>query len=122
MVFRIFFAITALYDLDINQMDVKMAFLYSLIDQLVYIEILKGTETDANRGMVCKLLKELYGLKQSPRLLYKNFSNFLLQKLGLSQINADHSIFLTKAGLNGPVVSTFVDDIKVIAPKKSGII
>ena len=122
MAFRILFAIAAFYDLDIDQMDVKTAFLYGLIDQLVYVEIPKGTETDANRGMVCKLLKALYGLKQSPRLWYKRLSNFLLQKLGLSRINVDHSIFVTKAGLNGPVVSTFVDDIKVMALKGSGII
>lgn len=49
-------------------------------------------------------------------------SDFLLQKLGLTRINADHSIFITRAGLNGPVVSTFVDDIKVMAPKESGFI
>lgn len=122
MAFRVLFAVAAFYDLDIDQMDVKTAFLYGLIDQLVYVEIPKGTETDANRRMVCKLLKALYGLKQSPRLWYKRLSNFLLQKLGLSQIKADHSIFVTKAGLNGPVVSRFVNDIKVMALKKSGII
>ena len=103
-------------------MDVKTAFLYGLIDQLVYVEIPKGTETEANRNMVCKLLKALYGLKQSPRLWYKRLANFLFEKLGLKRINADHSIFVTKAGLDGPVVSTFVDDIKIMAPKNSGMI
>ena len=71
--------------------------------------------------MICKLLKALYGLKQSSRLWYKRLSDFLFQKLGLAQINADHSIFVTGAGLDGPVVSTFVDDIKIMAPKGSGI-
>ena len=122
MFFCVLFAIAAFYDLHIDQIDVKTAFLYSFINQLVYVEIPKGTETDVNWGMVCKLLKALYNLKQSPRLWYKRLLNFLLQKLGLSWINADYSIFLTKAGLNGPVVSTFVNDIKVIAPKRSGII
>lgn len=68
MAFRILFAIAAFFDLDIDQIDVKTAFLYGLIDQLVYVEIPKGTESDKNRNMVCKLLKALYGLKQSPRL------------------------------------------------------
>ena len=72
--------------------------------------------------MVCKLLKALCGLKQSSRLWYKRLVNFLLKKLGLKRINADHSIFVTKAGLDGPVVSTFVDDIKIMAPKDSGMI
>ena len=72
--------------------------------------------------MVYKLLKALYGLKQSPRLWYKRLSDFLLPKLGLSQINADYSIFVTKAGLNGPIISMFVDNIKIMVPKDSGFI
>ena len=70
-------------------MNVKTAFLYSLIDQLVYVEIPQGTETKANRNMVCKLLKALYGLKQSPHLWYKRLANFFLEKLGLKRINVD---------------------------------
>ena len=59
MMFRVLFAVTAYYNLDIDQMDVKTAFLYGLIDQLIYVEILKGTETEANKNMVCKLFKAL---------------------------------------------------------------
>ena len=72
--------------------------------------------------MVYKLLKALYGLKQSSRLWYKRPSAFLLEKLGLSRIHADHSIFITKTGLNGSIVSTFVDDIKIMGIKRSGFI
>lgn len=122
MAFRILFAIAAFFDLDIDQLDVKTAFFYGLIDQLVYVEMPKGIETEANREMVCKLRKALYGLKQSPRLWYKRLATFFLEKLGLKRINADHSIFVTKAGLDEPVVSTFVDDIKIMIPKGSGMI
>lgn len=110
------------YDLDIDQMDVKTAFLYGLINQLIYVEMPKGTETNATRDMICKLRKALYGLKQSPRRWYKRLSSFFLEKLSLRQINADHSISITSAGLNGPIVSTFVDDIKIMAIKGSGLI
>lgn len=103
-------------------MDIKTAFLYGFINQFVYIEIPKSTKTKTNCNMVCKLLKTLYGLKQSPRLWYKRFANFLIKKLSLKWINVNHNIFVTKAGLDGPVVSTFVNDIKIIAPKDSGMI
>lgn len=63
MVFCIFFAIVAFYDLDIKQINIKTAFFYSFINQLVYIKILKETKTDTNQDMVCKLLKALYSLK-----------------------------------------------------------
>lgn len=122
MAFRVLFAIAAFYDLDIDQMDVKTAFLYGLIDQLIYVEIPKGLETEVNRNMGCKLLKALYGFKQSPRLWYKRLSAFLLERLGLRRTHADHSIFTTNAGLNGPIVSTFVDDIKIMGIKGSGFI
>lgn len=71
MAFRVLFAIAAYYDLDIDQMDVKTAFLYGLIDQLVYVQIPRESEDATNKRMVCKLLKALYGLKQAPRLWYK---------------------------------------------------
>lgn len=47
---------------------------------------------------------------------------YLLEKLNLKRIHADHSIFVSTAGLKGPVLSVFVDDIKIMAPKDSGII
>lgn len=122
MAFRVLFAIAAHYDLDIDQMDVKTAFLYGPIDTLVYVQIPKGSELPSTKGMVCKLLKALYGLKQAPRLWYERLSKFLLEKLGLQRINADHSIFISSAGINGPIVKTFVDDIKTMGVKDSGMI
>lgn len=41
--FRVLFAITAYYNLDIDQIDVKIAFLYSLINQYVNKQIFQGS-------------------------------------------------------------------------------
>lgn len=68
--------------------------------------------------MVCKLLISLYGIKQTPRLWYKQLFQFLHKKLGLKQIIADHCIFVTIAGNNEPIVSTFLNDIQIIGIKK----
>lgn len=65
MAFRVLFAIAAFFNLDIEQMDVKTTLLYGLIDPLVYIDIPRGSEIEANQNNVCKLLKALYRLKQS---------------------------------------------------------
>ena len=72
--------------------------------------------------MVCKLLKALYGLKQSPCLWYERLSTFFLKKLGLKRIHADHSIFVSGEELKNLLLSVFVDDIKIMAPKDIGII
>lgn len=77
------FTIVVYYDLDIDLIDVKTAVFYGLIDQLVYIQIPKESENATNKKIVCKLLKDLYDLKQIPRLWYKRPSKFLLEKLGL---------------------------------------
>lgn len=103
-------------------MDIKTTFLYGLINQLIYIDILKRLETEANQDMVCKLLKVFYDLKQSPHLRYKRLSNFLLHRLSLLQINVDYNIFVIKAGLHDPVVSTFVDNIKIMVLKENRMI
>lgn len=68
MAFRVLFAIAAFFDVDIEQIDIKTAFLYGLINQLIYVDIPKGSEIEGNCDIVYKLLKALYGLKQSPRL------------------------------------------------------
>ena len=114
MAFRVQFAIAAYYDLEIDQMDVKIAFLHSLIDHLVYVQILNRSEDAINKEMVCKLLKTLFDLKKAPRLWIKRLSKFLLERLGLNRINVNHIIFVTSAGINNPIVSTFVDDIKIM--------
>lgn len=120
MTFKVLFAITAYYNLDINQIDIKTAFLYGLINQLIYVQISKGLETNVNKKMVCKLLKALYGLKQAPRLWYKKLWEFLLKGWDLKEINVDYSIFATLSGINSLIVSTFIDNINVIEIKKLG--
>lgn len=72
--------------------------------------------------MVCKLLKALYGLKQSPCFWYKRLANFFFKKLGLKRINVNHSTFVIMGGLDGPVVNTFVNNIKIMAPKDNKMI
>ena len=42
MAFRALFAIVTSYNLDIEQIDIKTAFFYGIIAQLLYIEIPKG--------------------------------------------------------------------------------
>lgn len=102
--------------------DVKTEFLYVLINQLIYIKILKDTKINITQDIVCKLHKALYKLKYLLRLWYEYLAIFLLEKLGIKRINADHSIFISLFGLNDLIVSIFVDDIKIVALKGSGFI
>ena len=63
MAFRTLFALAAYYDLKINQIDIKTAFLNSQIIKDVYV---KYFYSFSKSKKVYRLLKGLYGLKQSP--------------------------------------------------------
>jgi ATP-binding cassette subfamily B (MDR/TAP) protein 1 len=61
------FGIVAMYDLELEQLDVKTTFLHRELEEEIYMDqperfIVPGTE-----DLVCKLKRSLYGLKQSPR-------------------------------------------------------
>ena len=55
----------AVEDLDIEQMDVDTAFLYSELQEEVYMVQPEGFNDGSER--VCRLKRALYGLKQAPR-------------------------------------------------------
>ncbi|CAI7867445.1 unnamed protein product [Closterium sp. NIES-53] len=63
---RIFLSIVAVLDLNLMQLDMKNAFLQSKLDRVLYMY--QPDYFDDGTGRVCKLLKSLYGLKQSPLL------------------------------------------------------
>lgn len=55
--FRVLFAIAAYYDLGIDQLDAETAFLYGLINQLVYVQEHKILQTESTKNIVLQALK-----------------------------------------------------------------
>lgn len=121
MIFCILFAIAAFYNLYIDQIDIKTAFLYRTIDQLIFVEIPKSYYNNHKR-IVYKFNKALYRLEKSPWLWYKRLSSFFLEKLGFTCINANHNIFITRQGLEGPIVSNLVNNTKIMGLRDIGVI
>lgn len=68
MSYRVLFAIACALNWQIDQMDVKTAFLYGKIDAEVYVELPPNLESKYPANSVCKLNKALYGLKQAPKI------------------------------------------------------
>lgn len=64
---KILLAITAHYDYEIWQMDVKTTFLNGYIDQDIYMEQPKGFTPKDQTGKVCKLKRSIYGIKQASK-------------------------------------------------------
>ena len=69
---RVILALAAVFNLDIEQIDVKSAFLNGIFseEKSVYVEPPDGYQLLGKdiKGKCCKLLKGLYGLKHSARL------------------------------------------------------
>ncbi|CAI7880128.1 unnamed protein product [Closterium sp. NIES-54] len=73
---RIFLSIVAVLDLNLMQLDMKNAFLQSKLDRVLYMY--QPDYFNDGIGRVCKLLKSLYSLKQSPLLWYRALDGVLL--------------------------------------------
>ncbi len=80
---RTVLAITAHLDLELKQMDVVTAFLNGDLDEEIYMAVPEGLKTNATWNKVCKLLKSLYGLKQSPRQWYFKMDEFLTKSVSI---------------------------------------
>ncbi|KAG8491329.1 hypothetical protein CXB51_014498 [Gossypium anomalum] len=69
--------IVAMHDLELEQLDVKTAFLHGELGENIYMQQPEGFKVLEKEDYVCLLKKSLYGLKQSPRQWYKRFDSFM---------------------------------------------
>ncbi|CAI7896814.1 unnamed protein product [Closterium sp. NIES-54] len=106
---RIFLSIVAVLDLNLMQLDMKNAFLQSKLDRVLCMY--QPDYFNDGTGRVCKLLKNLYGLKQSPLLWYRALDGVLLG-VGWKKSQVDTALYF-KVG-NDKVtcwVLVYVDDL-----------
>jgi hypothetical protein len=52
--------------LHIENLDVKLVFLYGDLEEDIYMQQPQGYEVRGKENLVCRLKKRLYGLKQAP--------------------------------------------------------
>ena len=60
-------ALVTCHDIELEQMDVKMAFLYGELGEQILMRQPERFEVKGKENQICLLQKSLYGLKQSPR-------------------------------------------------------
>ena len=64
----------AYFDIELHQMNIKMAFLNGDLEEDVYIKQPEGFSSSNGEHLVCKLKKFMYGLKQASRQWYLKIS------------------------------------------------
>ena len=94
----------------VYQMDVKSTFLNGILDEKAYIEQPEGFVDPRKKDMVCKLQKELYGLKKAPRAWDERLHNYLIQ-IGFQRTNDNSSLYI-KEGPDKKIIFSkiFMDD------------
>ncbi|RVW79044.1 Retrovirus-related Pol polyprotein from transposon TNT 1-94 [Vitis vinifera] len=70
---RLLLSMAAMCSWPLYQLDIKNAFLHGDLVEEVYMEQPPGFVAQGESGLVCRLRRSLYGLKQSPRAWFKPF-------------------------------------------------
>jgi len=115
---RIVLAMMAAKGWSMTQLDVETAFLNSDIDEEIYVEQPEGCDDPDHprKDFVLKMLKALYGLRQSPYLWNKLITEVLISKpLSLKQnTSIDECLFVAR-GEDGRVaiICLYVDDLVI---------
>ena len=118
-------ALAALAGEHIESIDISNAYLNGELENLngelekehdVYMRQLEGFQRHGPNGeqWVCRLIKGLYGLKQSGRLWYHKLAE-TLEAMGFTQIRSDPSIYVWITDGIRVILPVFVDDITLVS-------
>ena len=104
-------------DLELESVDISMAFLNGEIDKEVYMRIPDGFEVEGEprdgedpKRWVVRLLKGLYGIKQGPRLWALKLHS-VLSSIGFQRIDCDYSVYVYRRGDVKIFLPIHVDDL-----------
>jgi len=103
--FRTLVAIAARFDLEMIQYDAINAFVHADLDEEVYMKMPPGHRRN---GVILQLRKALYGLRKSPLLWQRDFTN-TLKKIGFQPVPHEPCCLT----YNGILIFFYVDDIVV---------
>ncbi|KAH9698769.1 hypothetical protein KPL71_024127 [Citrus sinensis] len=118
---RIVLATCATFDLHLEQLDVKTAFLHGELKEEIYMLQPEGFAETGKENLVCRLNKSLYDLKQAPRCWYKRFDSFIMS-LGYNRLSSDHCVYYKRFKDNDFIILLlYMDDMLVAGPNKDRI-
>ncbi|GFS37380.1 hypothetical protein Acr_00g0051640 [Actinidia rufa] len=100
--------VAAVRQWSLYQFDVKNAFLNGYLSEEVYMRPPPGLSPLP--GLLCRLRRALYGLKQSPRAWYARFQAVVLQ-IGFQPSVHDSALFVRHTSHGLVVLLLYVDDI-----------
>jgi len=85
-------AVAALENLDIQSIDIKTAYLYSDLDEEIYIKQPEGFKLPGKENKVWRLCKALYSLKQAGLSWWRTMTKSMLA-LGFKRCKSNASVY-----------------------------
>jgi len=95
-------------------MDVITTFLNGILREEIYITQPKGYIKPGTTHQVHRLLKSLYGLKQTPHVWYKTFDTFLLGQ-DFFKCALDPNIYTEQSHTFILLLGLYIDDLVIIS-------
>ncbi|GJV74865.1 zinc finger, CCHC-type containing protein [Tanacetum coccineum] len=110
---RLLIAMASIHNMIIHQMDVKTAFLNGELDKEVHMNRPQGFIMPDNENKVCKLIKSLYELKQTPKQWHQKFDEVVLSN-GYFTYQDDKCVYskFDESG-KGVIICLYVDDMLI---------
>lgn len=114
LVLRLFCAIACHEQWLLHHLDVKAAYLNADVEEEIYLAPPKGV--DAPAGHACRVIKSLYGLRQSGRNWYQCISAVLTENDYVS-LEVDPCVLVRRSNGDGNycALALYVDDIAILA-------
>ena len=120
-------AIVAVENLELDLVDVSMAFLNGEIDAEVYMKILEGLSVEGDpapgedpKRWVVRLLKGLYGIKQGPWIWALKLHS-VLTDIGFERTDCNHSVYVYRQGSVCILLPIHVDDLLLASNSRSAL-
>ena len=101
-------------------MDVKTTFFNNELDEKVYMEQLEGFVLPGNEHKIYKLIKSLYGLKQTPKQWHEKF-DYVILEYGFKRNSDDKCIYSKFTNDFGVIICLYVDDMLIINTNMNGV-
>ena len=95
----------------IEQLDVRNAYVKSDLRESVYMQQPPGFWR--GEGLVCKLNKSLYGLKQAGHEWSQCLSEFLVRDMQFNRLKSDPCVYTRGVGADKLIISVYVDDLLI---------
>jgi len=114
--YRYLIALAVHFEMQLQLMDVVAAYLYGTIDEEIYMQVpdgLKSLKTNNFKSPVVRILRSLYGLKQSGRCWYLCLKEFLI-KIGFTTTTTCPCIFIQANNSGTCIIAVYVDDLNII--------